>query len=179
MATQWIICMHCRQPFEKERGAVNRANRAGLNLYCGRRCSGLGRRKNKTVGQKKAEKAAYDRQRRAELGDVLLAKKRAAYRAELAADPEKVRTRQREYRRERKAAHNEYCRRPEYRKWKRQYDRQYRANRDYGPFADAFLMLQDLESELDSRASKYERSLMNGTLNKTQRRKREYEQQPS
>lgn len=147
-----------------------------MAIYCNRVCSGLGRRVNKSAEQRKAEKAEYDRARRAELGEELLRQKAAARRALLAANPELVRAREKANRDARKAEHAEYCRRPEYRDWKRNYDRKHRANKFFGPFAEAFLVLRDLESELAGRASKYERYAANGTLNKTQKRKRAYEQ---
>lgn len=171
-----VRCTHCNELSFKPVRDVNRAEAKGAPLYCDRTCAGAARRSNKTLAQKRADKAEYDRARRAALGERLLAKKRAAYHAEVKANPEKVRERERRNRAKRKNAHAEYCRRPEYREWKQSYDRRYRADRIYGPFAQAFLTLRDLETELAGRASKYERYSENGTLNKCQRRKRDYEQ---
>ena len=70
--------------------------------------------------------------------------------------------------------HVEYCRRPEYRASKREYDRKHRAQQDFGPFAEAALILGDLDAEIATRASRYEIYSANGTLNKALRRKREY-----
>jgi hypothetical protein len=172
-----IICAYCGAASMKEVGAVNRSIRSGLSLYCDRRCSGLGRRNPNppSEAERRNAKAEYDRRRRAELGDALLAKKRAAYHAKVAADSEAVRAKQRAYRQQNMARHVEYCRRPEYRKWKAQYDRSYCARKDFGPFADAALLLRDLEREISSRASRYEIYSTNGTLNKWLNRRRDYE----
>ncbi len=169
-----VTCAHCGEVSYKPVGAVNRAARQGAPLYCDRECAGLGRRKHKSLAQRKAEKAEYDRRRRRELGDELLAKKREAYHAAVAADPDSVRAKQREHRRKRKAAHLEYCRRPEYREWKRQYDRRHLAEKHFGPFAEAALVLRDLEQAVLDRASRYDLDLASGKLNKATRRKREY-----
>ena len=53
-------CAHCGKAADKAAGHVNRARAAGLNLYCNRRCSGLGRRSGKTKAQKREEKRLYD-----------------------------------------------------------------------------------------------------------------------
>lgn len=171
-----VVCKQCDEAFYALAGHVNRAAKRGAPLYCGRVCAGLGRRKaDKLTGEAfKAAKVEYDRQRRAKLGEELLAKKRAAYHAELAANPEKVRAREKLNRSNRRAEHVEYCRRPEYREYKRQYDRQHLARKHYGPFAEAALILRDLETTVLERASRYELDLAAGQLGKVQRRKREY-----
>jgi hypothetical protein len=169
-----IICAHCGAEAYKLSGGVNRARRAGSPLYCSRACAGLAHRVIRTTAEAAALKADYDRRRRAELGEALLAEKRAAYRDRLARDPEGLRAAQKKNRDQRKGAHVEYCRRPEYRAWKKSYDRQHRAVKFFGPFADAFLALQDLETEIASRASRYEIYSENGTLNKCLKRKREH-----
>lgn len=175
MSSVWpVTCAHCGERSFKPVGAVNRAKARGAPLYCNRECAGLGRQKHKTAEQIKAEKADYDRQRRAKLAERLRMEKAAYYRAKVAADPGGVRAQERAYRQTRKAAHAEYCRRPEYRDWKSSYDRKYRAQKDFGPFAEAALVLRDLEGEITRRATRTEIYAENGTLNKTQRRKREY-----
>jgi hypothetical protein len=161
-----FICANCGKASEKEAGAINRANAGGFNLYCSRECSSIGRRKGKTPEQLKAEKKAYDEQYRAKNRARLKAQK-AAYYAKT-ADREK----EREIRKERMPQHVEYCRRPEYRAKKHEYDRQYRA-REYGQFGDAYLLLVDIQKEVLSRASRYEIDLANGKLNKRRKRKDE------
>jgi hypothetical protein len=171
-----VSCAWCGGMSCKPTGEVNRAATRHAPLYCDKACSGLARRKHKTADQCKSEKAEYDRQRRSALRERLRIEKQAAYRAMVAADPDGVRARERAYRQTRKAAHAEYCRRPEYRDWKQGYDRKYRAQKDFGPFAEAALLLHDLENEIGSRSTFTERAHEKGTINKTQRRKREYEQ---
>jgi hypothetical protein len=129
----------------------------------------MARRREATPEQRKAEKAEYDRKRRTELADFLREQKKAIYQrnrehylrqhAEYRARPENV------------ARHNAYCRRPEYVAVKSEYDRRRRAG-VYQEFADAFLLLQDLEREIDARADRYEVYMQNGTINKAQTRKR-------
>jgi hypothetical protein len=150
----------------RSNGEINRARRAGLSIYCSRACSGISHRKHKTREQKVAEKAAYDAEYRAKNRETLKAKKHNYFKATY--DPAKAA----EARRARMPFHVEYCRRPEYRVKKRQYDRQYRADKQFAEFSEAFLVLMDLEKEIASRMSRYEIYQANGTLNKIlQRRK--------
>lgn len=169
-----VVCRHCEKRTEKAASAVNRANRQGAPLFCSRTCCGASRRVERADDERKALKAAYDRQRRAAIGEVLRAKKRAAYHAAVANNPEVIRAKEREHRAKRMPQHVEYCRRPEYRARKREYDRQRCAQQDFGPFAEAALILRDLEAEISTRATRYEIYSANGTLNKALRRKREY-----
>lgn len=166
-------CAHCGIAADRPSGHVNRSRAKGDNLYCGRVCSGLGRRASpKTPQQRKAEKRAYDIAYRNKNRAALRAKKAVYFQQTY--DPAKAAVE----RKKRSASHSEYCRRPEYKMWKREYDRKYRAQ-EYGAFAEAFLVLQDLDRELDARADWYERASMKGTINKTLRRKRDYEQSVS
>lgn len=70
--------------------------------------------------------------------------------------------------------HVEYCRRPEYKVKKREYDLKYRAERQFGEFAEAFMVLSDIEREINDRATRYEIGRDNGTINKAQLRRRQY-----
>lgn len=162
-------CAQCGVTVERAAGDVNRAYARGLNLYCGRTCSGLGRRTHKTTEQAKAEKAAYDADYRVKNREMLKVKK-ADYH-QRTYDPAKAAA----YRKTRMPAHVEYCRRPEYRAKKRAYDQRHKAEKMYGPFADAFLLLMKLEGEIRSRMSRYEIAMANGTICKSQNRRREYE----
>jgi hypothetical protein len=166
-----IICAHCGRKTEKPTGAFNRARQSGLRIFCNRKCAGLGRRNGKTKAQKKAEKRAYDMEYRQLNLAAIKAKKAAHFQATY--DPEKARIE----RRKRAKAHAEYCRRPEYRRWKSEYDRQYRA-KEFGPFADANLLTIDLNREIKTRSSNYEIRQQNQTSNKTQKREREGHQPP-
>jgi len=161
-------CAHCGCEAERTAGHVNRSRKLGLSLYCSMKCSGLGRRlKNPpTKAEKIAAKAAYDAEYRAKNEAAIKAKKQAYFKATY--DPKKAAIE----RKKTMPRHVEYCRRPEYRKGKSQYDRKYRAVKQFGPFAEAFLMLQYVEAEVSSRATNYEIRYANDTYNKTQRRKR-------
>lgn len=154
----------------KDANAINRAKAIGAKLYCNRKCAGLARRVVKTPEQKKADKAAYDAKRRAELADKIKAQKKAIYER----NREHYLVQHAEYRRrpENVARHNAYCRRPEYVAVKHQYDKHRRATKQFGEFAEAFLLLQDVETEVLARASRYDIAIANGTINKAQTRRR-------
>ena len=116
-------------------------------------------------------KAEYDRDYRANNGAILKAKKAAAY----AVSGPKNRDKERDRRTARMPKHIEYCRRPEYRKKKVVYDRIHRAKEQFGEFAEAFLVLKDVQAEINSRMDWYERAKAKGTINKTKQRRRDYE----
>lgn len=162
------VCPVCSKQFTIATGAYNRACQRGYEPRCSRACDGIMRRKHKTPEQKKAEKAEYDREYREKNRAMLKAKK--AERFQRTYDPAKAAVE----RKKRAHKHAEYCRRPEYRAWKREYDKQYRANREYGDYAEAFLTLRDLENEILSNATRVEIGVQNGTLCKSQKRKRAF-----
>ena len=165
-------CAWCGQDASRERGAINRAKRQGMALYCGRTCSGLGRRNPNppTDAERRAAKADYDRQYRERDREAKAAKRAAYYQR--TRDVEKERA----YRKANMARHVEYCRRPDYVAWKREYDRSYRAKKDFGEFWESGLLLLDLHAEITARASRAEIYAANGTAAKTQQRKRAYDQ---
>lgn len=163
-----ITCAHCGKQSDKPASAVNRARAAGLSLYCDRVCSGLGRRKNKSLDQKREEKRLYDAEYRAKNRAMLKAKKAAYHRRTY--DPEQARV----DRKKRSAQHAEYCRRPEYREWKREYDRRHRAVKHYGEYADSFLLVMDIRAECLSQMSDYEMRHAKGRVAMTQQRKRDH-----
>lgn len=160
-----FLCAHCGKTTDKPVGAVNRARSAGLRLFCGRKCAGLGRRKHKTRTQRVEEKQFYDAEYRRKNRGMLKAKKAAYHVATY--NPEK----QRAYNQQRMPLHVEYCRRPEYRAYKREYDRQLRAN-EYGPFAEAYMLALDLNREIKGRMSNEQIKQQNGTFGKAQARAR-------
>ena len=159
-------CAHCGAQTDRPAGHVNRARANGMKLFCGRKCFGLDRRKHKTTAQKKEEKRLYDLEYRAKNLEAIKAKKKAyfqrTYDRKAAA----------EYRKQRMHLHVEYCRRPEYRAWKREYDRKYRA-KEFGAFAEAYMLTLDLNREIKERTSRHEVKYQNGATNKAQRRKRQ------
>lgn len=172
MAT--IVCAYCGKQAEKLTGEINRANKAGLALYCGRECSGLGRRANKPIEQRRAEKAAYDKARRDALGEALLAEKRAAYYRDHDARLAKAAEQRAcpDFRAKMKAYQHAWIRRPTVKAAKKQYDRRYRAVREFGEtdLAEAVVCLRELNDLL--RPSKQEIRASTGRINLCQTRKR-------
>ncbi len=164
-----IICAHCGKGAHQATGAVNRARRKGAPLYCDRICAGLSRRKHKTKAQKVEEKRLYDAQYRAKNLARIKAEKKAYFRKTY--DPDAARVE----RKKRAPFHAEYCRRPEYRRWKSDYDLKRRA-KEFGEYAESYLILHDINKEVSSRMSKYDIYLANQTYGKAQRRRREYGQ---
>lgn len=164
-----LTCPMCRMGFECSTGRYNQAQKRGAPLYCGKVCAGWARRTPKLPeDERRAAKAAYDRERRERLGERIKAEKRAHYYA----NHEQILARERAKRPQKRIYHAEYCRRPEYVAKKAEYDKALRAKKGFGEFADAFLALQSLESLIDARASRYEVYMQNGTINKALRRRR-------
>lgn len=168
-----LLCAYCRKPHGRPPNEVSRARKAGLNLYCNRRCAGLGRRDGKTKAQRRAEKAAYDVEYRAKNLERITAGKKAYHKRTY--DPVKAAAE----RKKKMPRHVEYCRRPEYKRWKKGYDRNYRAKKLFGPFAEAAMLLTDLNLEINQRGDRHEIRYQNGGTNKAQRREREARQGPS
>ena len=171
MAKHPINCAWCNRLTYLESGAINRARSANRPLYCGRECFGLSRRneetRNKPEAQKKAEKAAYDREYKNLNAEWLKERRREYFKATY--DPAKAAAE----RKPKMAKHVEYCRQPEYRVKKSAYDLKRRAG-EFGEFADAYMLLSDIEREISERASKYEIYSANGTLNKALQRRKDY-----
>jgi len=138
-----VECAHCGEFAELPSGHVNRSRAAGLRLYCGRACAGLGRRSGRTPEEKRAAKAAYDAAYR-ERNDRRA--KKAAYHKRT-YDPAKARE-QREAKRDRmRVIQRAWYDDPANRESKRQYD-EARRGMAYGDFADAHRLLIELEREI-------------------------------
>lgn len=161
-------CEYCGKTTPQPWGAINRAIKLGKPIYCNRACAGLGRRNGKTPEQKKEEKRLYDEQYRA-TNTTLKARKAAYYHR--TKDP----VREAEKRKARMPQHVEYCRRSEYKKWKREYDRNYLARKQYGEFGEAVVILREIEQEVAERIDRQEIYAINGTVNKKLTRRRDYE----
>ena len=163
------ICAFCGNVAQRLPRDINRAAQGGHPLFCNRKCFSLSRRKHKTKAQKVEEKRVYDAEYRVRNPAMLRAKKHAYFKRTY--DPVKAAI-------DRKAKmprHVAYCQRPEYRAWKAEYDRRHSANKDFGPFAECHLLLQDIDKEVCSRMTDYEVRMANGTINKKLSRRREYE----
>ena len=98
--------------------------------------------KNKTKKQKVAEKREYDMEYRRKNRQLLKVKKQMYF--EKTYDPVKAA----EERKLKMSRHVEYCRRPEYKAWKREYDQIYRVKQNYGVFWESFIVLTDIEREV-------------------------------
>ncbi len=162
-----IACPHCGDHVSKSVGAINRARRIGAPIYCSRECAGIARRRHRTKAQMIAAKRLYDIEYRRTNRSLIKVKQ--AERHKRTYDPVKA---ARE-RKKRMPRHVEYCRQPEYKRWKSQYDRKYRALKSFGPFAEAFLVLTELDKQITARITDYEARKENDTLNKIQQRRRQ------
>jgi hypothetical protein len=160
-------CDWCGSLTAKPAGHVNRSRREGHGLCCDRRCAGRARRDTRTPEQRKSDKSAYDRQYRERNRAELKTKKAAYYKA--TRDPK----REREIRMKRMPLHVEYCRRPEYRAKKHQYDIE-RVSSHYGEFAEAHRLLIELERVIRGKLpDKYERLRLRGYYERQNEKRRE------
>lgn len=161
-------CFYCGSLLHKSAGHINRAKKLGAKLFCNQKCSGLASRTSETQEEKKIIKSWYDAFIRESMTDrqkALDKKRRHEYfKKQYAAHPEKYR----EERRRKQAAHNEYCRRPEYKKYKKGYDQQHRAKKRYGRYWESMVALVNLQTVVDNRQAKADQKI----YNKQQKRKR-------
>lgn len=160
-----VVCKYCSNKIEKSNGAVNRANKVGLNIFCNRTCVGLYRRKNKTEAEKKEHKRLYDIGYRDKNNSKLKAKKAAYNKSESGrATQKRSRDKQKQY-------HLEYCQTEEYKKWKKDYDKKHRAKKCYGEFWESSILLMEIERQIPNFEVKQQLQL----INKSQKRRRDYE----
>lgn len=155
-------CAYCGEQITKK------IHKGCKNAYCNRECSGLGRRNNKTEQQKKEEKRLYDIEYRNKNIESIKEKNKTYFKKHYEANPEKYRQKRKDnYKR-----HLEYLNTPEYKAYKKEYDKKYRAKKQYGEFWESAIILQDIELQIDNREVKQQLNL----INKSQKRKRNYEQ---
>lgn len=159
-----IICPHCKKEADIKNGYINRARKLGVPRYCSKKCSGLARKIYRTESEKKLIKKNYDKQYR-DRGYVYMIKA-VRFFYDYENNPEKYRT----IRRKKQKAHNEYCRRPEYREYKKEYDHAHKHKLKYGEFWEAASILTKLNEILPSKQIKYNQ----GLINKSQKRKRKW-----
>jgi hypothetical protein len=164
-----MFCPVCNGEFVKPMSHINRAARNGSPVYCGRICAGVARRKGKSAEQKKAEKQLYDAQRRKDRAAEIKAEKAAYYQR--TRDPAKEAL----IRKARMPKHLEYCRRPEYREWKRQYDLEYRNKQEFGEFWESAILALEIRRQCLALSDDTEIRRTAGTLNKHQKRRRDYD----
>lgn len=169
MAKSLILCIVCNKSKEKENGAITRAKKNGINIYCGRLCADIGRRSSKTKEQKRVEKAKYDQGYRVDNKEILRKKKSDFCKTKKGREMQKrARQKGKDYR-------AEYIKSDNYVAWKKKYDRKYRAKKDYGEFWECQVLSLEIAEEVEKTTSDYEIRLINQTLNKSQKRKREHE----
>lgn len=123
------ICPCCTNPFiievSRYNYRLNRTSKSGVNnIYCSRICSGIGRRVSKE--QKIENKRLYDIQYR-EKNKENLKQKKKTYNESKAGREMQKRNRDKF-----KQSHLEYCRTPEYKSWKREYDQEHVFKTKYG-----------------------------------------------
>lgn len=164
-----FTCPQCGIEADKSTSEVNRAKKVDAKIYCSRLCSGLGRRQYIPKEELVKRKRLYDMEYRQKNLEKIKADKIAYFQRSY--DPVKAA----EQRKKTMPRHVEYCRQPEYKKYKSQYDKKFRANKFYGPFADSFLLLTEIEKEVTDRATRQEIYQANGIENKSLKRKRDYE----
>jgi hypothetical protein len=166
-----IICPYCNKESEVRTGCVNRAKKLRVPIYCGRVCSGLARRVNRTTEECKKIKADYDKARlNGPLRDKILEEKRQY------AKTEAGRASQKRNRTKRMPLHVEYCRQPQYKEYKKQYDKTRVAKQNYGEFWEASIVCNQLEEII--LPEKHEAKIQKGTYNKSQKRKRLWNSRP-
>lgn len=165
-----FVCPICKNKSKKYVGHYNRSKSIGAPVYCSRECAGIGRRDGKTIEQKKKEKSEYDKNYRRNYSDEIKAEKAAKFKIDYANNPEKYRKeRERRY-----PEHLKYISTPEYKAWKKDYDERHLANKQYGDFAEAAIVLKRIEIELESKAIKAANGII---FNKSsQQRKRKWQQ---
>jgi hypothetical protein len=158
-------CHYCGKEVEIPVGQYNyRVLKHGLNVYCGRKCSGLGRRCNRTKEEEKFIKYVYDKLLALSDDGTKKKQRHEYFKKDYAANPDKYRA----IRKRRKQEHNEYCRQPKYKKYKQDYDVKRRAKIFYGEFWEAAIALHNLQRVVDNRRAKQEQK----SINKSQKRKR-------
>lgn len=157
------ICSICGISYQKETNHYNRAMKLGLNIFCSKVCFGISKRT--TLEEKKAKKAAYDK-KISNTPERKEARKRY-FRKAYDSNPDKFK----EIRKSRYSKHLEYLNTAEYRSWKKEYDKKYRAEKYYGVFSEAYIILLELETFLVQNAPDGMKFQM-GITNKTQKRKR-------
>jgi len=160
-------CSICNKKSTKTIGHFNRAKKLGLNIFCSRKCFGISRRENKTIDQKKQEKAQYDKDYRNKNKAKLKKQKAEYFQKDYAANPEKYK----QERERRKEYNHNFKQTKEYKKYKKEYDKNYNAKKKYGEFWESSILLNEIRKECPAREAKP----ILGLINKSQNRKRNYE----
>jgi len=159
-----ITCCFCGKESYKENSSIMRAKKDNLPMFCDRKCSSSNKKTSKA--EKVELKRLYDEEYRLKNKDSLKVSK-AEYNKRT-YDPVKAAVK----RKGTMWRHVEYCRTPEYREKKKEYDRVYTAKKDYGELWEIQLLTLDIKDEVLSRMTRYQIDLESNTLNKKLRRTR-------
>lgn len=157
------VCGYCGKQFEILTGAYNRAIKSGLKVYCKRKHAGLARRVYKSKIQQREEKFWYDAFNRLMNEDKIKQEKANYFQRDYKKNPGKYKR----WRTARREKHTEYCRRPEYKKYSREYSVKRHHKEKYGEFWEAGALLVELQKHIP----KYEARQQAGTNNKHKKRK--------
>lgn len=171
-----IKCDSCGNISPREAGHVNRAKKLGKRIFCGRKCSGLGRRKNLTEKEKKEIKRLYDKGYRAKNIERLTAFKAEYFQRTY--DPEKASIERARIKKERphiEAKRRAYMATSKYKKQKKKYDRPFRLKKKYGEdWGGCMVLALEIRDECLEQMPAYEIRIQAGTYNKSIKRRRDY-----
>lgn len=159
-----VNCGNCNKEIFKSTGHFNRSVKLGMGFYCDHKCHQATRKTS--IEDKKAVKRSYDQALRSQ--PWYKEYKRSCWKKNY--DPIKAA----EYRQKRMAYHIEYCRQPEYVAWKKQYDQKHNAQSNYGEYAECAILIEKINNTLIKMADKAELRTIQGTNNKSKRRKKQW-----
>lgn len=166
MGMTTIICPHCGNSAEKQNNYLNRAKKVGMKVFCSIECSYKGRRIGRSLEEKKVLKSEYDREFRKKNAERIKEKKHEYFVRTY--NPEKASIE----RKKRMHKHIEYCRQPEYKEKKKEYDQVRRAKLRYGEFWESIILVLKIKTMYDTKSARQD----NGVNNKTQKRKQLWNQ---
>ncbi len=157
--TVTLVCIGCSCSFKKKIGAYNYQINKGIDrFFCSRYCFYESRKGHKSEEQKKAEKAAYDLIYKEKNIETIRVRRHNYFKRTY--DPAKAAI----HRKGRMKEHAEYCRRPAYRAWKAEYDKQYHAKKNYGEYWECHLLASQIQAEYDDKAVRQANELHNKSI---------------
>lgn len=168
-----IKCKFCGNDFQRALATVKLHGAK----FCSRRCSGQARVVPMTESERKAAKSEYDARRRN-------GPERARILAEKRGDYYKNRERYRRYwaKKRKQPGYKKMMRdylagywTPELKALKKDYDRKFRAKRQFGPFWESHYLIQLINDEVLRQTTKYDCRISRGYYNKAQLRRRNAE----
>lgn len=164
-----VKCAYCSKDKELFTSQYNRALSRGNKIYCNKKCSGLGRRDNRSIEEKKKEKAIYDKEYRIRTNKSK--KQLEKYHKELKENPEKIRAIQKKHRESQKLSgyRKKYISSERYKKYKHEYDVKRQAKKSVpDEFVESLFLLRELEAALRNSNIRDETTIRN----KCQKRKK-------